>query len=49
MADEPTFTASAGAPVAAGQNSLTARSGGAVPQDCELVESCPERPVYAKG
>ena len=49
MADEPRFTASAGAPVAAGQNSLTARSRGALLQDCELIESCPERPVYAKG
>jgi catalase len=45
MADEPTFTASAGAPVAAGQSSLTAGSRGALLQDCELIENCPERPV----
>ena len=49
MANEPTLTASAGAPDAAGQNSLTAGSRGALLQDCELIESCPERPVYAKG
>ncbi len=48
MADEPTFTARAGAPVA-DQDALTAGSCRALLQDCELIERCPWRPVSAKG
>lgn len=48
MANEPTFTARAGAPVA-DQNALIAGSRGALLQDRELIERGLWRPVAAKG
>ena len=48
MANEPTFNARAGAPVA-DQDALTAGSRRALLQDCELIERGLWRPVAAKG